>query len=72
MLVTMKEVQVAQERYGDFRKYAQHYGTMRCEQKPRQDGGWQALRTTLASWGQRVRPASKIGAATAGIPEGSR
>ena len=46
MMVSMREVQVAQERYGDYRKDVQQWRMMRGE-TPAKQGIWQTLRTTF-------------------------
>lgn len=69
MLVTMKDIQVIQERYGDYQKDAQKHRLLRGEQK-RTRGGWRKFFTALEAQRRQMRSAGQWNSA-AGIPESS-
>lgn len=66
MMVSMREVQVAQERYGDYRKDVQQWRMMRG-QTPAKQGIWQALRTILVKGIGGIRVQGRVGTPSAGI-----
>lgn len=66
MLVTMREVQVAQERYGDYRKEVQQWQMVRGE-TPVKPAFWQTLRTAFVNGGRQLRAQGRTGAPAASI-----
>lgn len=66
MLVTMREVQVAQERYGDYRKDVQQW-RMTQGQAPAKPAFWQTLRTAFVDGSRWLRAQGRTGAPAASI-----
>lgn len=66
MLVTMREVQVAQEQVGDYRKYAEQQRMLQGEM-PTKPSLWQILRSQIAGKGQGLRAQGRMATPAASI-----